>query len=180
MIYVALLRGINVGGNSKVEMSRLKAVFENLGCNDVATYINSGNVIFRDDRAASELTELIESAIAAEFGAPHRLLLRDHANLQKLCADTPDDWVNDKTQKTDVLFLWEEVDDPDLLGNISWKPEIETVRYIDGALVWNIPREFATRASEVKLIGTELYKRMTIRNVNTVRKLLALMDKLEY
>ncbi len=46
MTYVALLRGINVGGNRKVEMKRLKATFERAGFADVRTYINSGNVIF--------------------------------------------------------------------------------------------------------------------------------------
>ena len=49
MTYVALLRGINVGGNNKVEMARLKKVFESLGFINVRTYINSGNVIFDTD-----------------------------------------------------------------------------------------------------------------------------------
>ena len=68
MTYVALLRGINVGGHAKVEMPRLKQLFITLGCTDVMTYINSGNVIFSDGRTAKELSLLIEAAMLAEFG----------------------------------------------------------------------------------------------------------------
>ena len=50
MVYVALLRGVNVGGKNKMEMARLKATFEAAGMKDVTTYINSGNVIFSDNR----------------------------------------------------------------------------------------------------------------------------------
>ena len=50
MVYVALLRGINVGGKNIVEMARLKQAFEELGFTSVKTYINSGNVIFRAER----------------------------------------------------------------------------------------------------------------------------------
>jgi uncharacterized protein (DUF1697 family) len=52
--YVALLRGINVGGNNRVEMTKLKKVFEELGFADVSTYINSGNVIFSSQRKDAE------------------------------------------------------------------------------------------------------------------------------
>lgn len=47
MVYVALLRGINVGGNNKIDMKLLKQTFEQAGMNDVVTYINTGNIIFR-------------------------------------------------------------------------------------------------------------------------------------
>ena len=68
MTYLALLRGINVGGKNKVEMARLKTLFESIGCGDVRTYINSGNVIFTSNRVAARLRTSIEKAIAKEFG----------------------------------------------------------------------------------------------------------------
>lgn len=178
MTYVALLRGINVGGNSKVEMPKLKLAFEALGFDNVSTYINSGNVIFQDNRSDTKLVPLIEKTIAADFGLPVRVVLRDLATIQKLCKEIPASWTNDKQQKTDVLFLWDEIDSPDILNKISIKPDIEKVRYIAGALVWNVGRENVTRGSSVKLIQTDFYKHMTIRNVNTVRKLHELMSSL--
>jgi uncharacterized protein (DUF1697 family) len=68
MVYVALLRGINVGGKNKVEMKRLKAVFEAAGMESVRTYISSGNVIFSSSiRSKARLAKLLEEAIAKRF-----------------------------------------------------------------------------------------------------------------
>lgn len=176
MVYVALLRGINVGGNSKVEMPRLKSLFDSLGFEDVSTYINSGNVIFRDKRLVKELEPLIEAGIEKIFGLKVRVVIRDSKNIKKLCSEIPEDWANDKQQKTDVLFLWDEINDDDILNKIKINPDIENVLYIDGALVWNIGRENVTRGGGIKLIKTEFYKHMTARNINTVRKLNELMN----
>jgi len=176
MVYVALLRGINVGGKTRVEMSRLKALFVSLGCGEVVTYINSGNVIFSDDRSANKLTPLIETAIEKEFKLPVRVVLRDRDNIARLAGEIPSDWTNDAEQKTDVLFLWSEIDDKSILDKVIIRPHIENVRYIDGALVWNTSRQNATRSSLLRLAGTDLYKQVTIRNINTVRKLDGLMN----
>lgn len=111
--YVALLRGINVGGNSKVEMSKLKKCFESFGYQNVFTYINSGNIIYDSKKSLDLLT---------------------------------------KNSKVDNL------------------------KYIDGAIVWNIKRGDYSKSGMNKLIGTPLYKHMTARNINTVRKLDALMN----
>ncbi len=175
MVYVALLRGINVGGNAKVEMPRLKAVFASLGCENVLTYINSGNVIFSDSRPPKELVPLAEKAILKEFGLPVRVVLRDLPNIEKLCREIPASWTNDTGQKTDVMFLWDEIDNKEILNKVVVNPEIENARYIDGALVWNIGRENVTRGGGIKLIKTDVYPHMTIRNINTVRKLHELM-----
>lgn len=176
MIYVALLRGINVGGNAKVEMAKLKASFESLGCADVVTYINSGNVIFSDARKPDALVPLIEKAIEHDFGLNIRVILRDQANIQLLNQKIPADWTNDSVQKTDVLFLWDEINKPNILDKVIIKPELERVLYLPGALVWNIGRADVTRGGAIKLIKTSLYAHMTVRNINTVRKLNQLMS----
>jgi len=175
MTYVALLRGINVGGKAKIEMSRLKSLFESKGCESVISYINSGNVIFSDERSAKKLIPLIEQSIAQEFGLNIRIVLRDLANIKKLCDEIPSAWTNDTQQKTDVLFLWNEIDNEDILKKIIINPELENVRYISGALIWNIGRQNVTKGNGVKLVKTDLYKHMTVRNINTVRKLYKLM-----
>ena len=69
MKYVALLRGINVGGKNKVAMSDLKACFEVIGFGSVTTYINSGNVVFDSpQKSTAKLVELCEDAIDKQFG----------------------------------------------------------------------------------------------------------------
>jgi len=173
--YVALLRGINVGGKTKVEMPKLKQVFESLGFMEVSTYINSGNVAFSDSRSARQLPKLIEEAILKEFALNVPVVIRDKANIDMLTKKIPTSWTNDKVQKTDVLFLWDELDDEDVLRKVVFNPEIEKVIYLPGALVWNIGRENVRQGAGVKLIKSDLYKSITVRNVNTVRKLGDLM-----
>ena len=100
-VYVALLRGVNVGGRGKVDMRELKKQFETLGCADVSTYINSGNVIFRDRRTPSTLTRELEALLG------RRVAVRSLAQIQSLCKRIPGDWGNDKEQKTDIGFVLE-------------------------------------------------------------------------
>src|SRR5438045_3741108 len=120
-------------------MPRLKSVFEALGFDAVRTYINSGNVIFTTKAAdRKRLTQKIEKAIEAEFGAQVAVLLRDVDEMRKLVAKIPGDWTNDKDQRCDVLFLWPEFDRKAVLKELPVKPEIEDVRYAPGAVVWRI------------------------------------------
>jgi uncharacterized protein (DUF1697 family) len=97
-VYVALLRGVNVGGRGKVDMRELKQQVESLGCTDVATYINSGNVVFRDRRSGPTLTRELEKALG------RRVAVRSLAQVQALCKRIPSEWTNDKEQKTDIGF----------------------------------------------------------------------------
>jgi uncharacterized protein (DUF1697 family) len=176
MKYVALLRGINVGGNNKVEMPKLKKCFESLGYTNVSTYINSGNVIFETTSTDPKgLVAQIEASIEKTFGFPVRVVIRSSANILKLNKTIPSDWNNDTEQSTDVLFLWDEYDTKKSLDFIASTPNVDTLRYIAGAIVWNMQRENYTKSSMRKFIGTTIYKNMTARNVNTVRKLAELM-----
>lgn len=175
MQYVLLLRGINVGGKTKVEMPQLKKTIENLGCTNVKTYINSGNVILTDTRSEKELTAAIEKAVRREFKLEIPVLLRTSKNINDLCKKIPDQWTNDKQQKTDVMFLWKAIDKPGIEKKFVIHPNIENILLLDGAVVWNISRQFISRGAGVKLMKTDLYKQMTVRNINTVRKLKDLM-----
>ncbi|MEK0315842.1 DUF1697 domain-containing protein [Cohnella sp. 56] len=74
-VHIALLRGINVGGNNKIKMAELKAACEQLGFADVRTYIQSGNVLLRSDRPASEVKKLIEDKLHCDFGVKRAVVL---------------------------------------------------------------------------------------------------------
>lgn len=177
MIYVALLRGINVGGNNRVDMKRLKALFEQAGMTKVSTYINSGNVIFQSDtRDEVELAAVLEKAIERAFGFYVKVLVRSYAAMRKIADELPAEWVNDTTMKTDVMFLWEGYDTPDVLQQVVIKPGLDRVKYVPGALLWSVDRPNVTRSGLLKIIGTDLYRHMTVRNCNTFRKLVNLMD----
>jgi uncharacterized protein (DUF1697 family) len=87
--HVSLLRGINVGGNNIVSMARLRALYEALGCEDVATYLQSGNVVFRRDRDPAGVGRGVERAIKRELGRDIRVLDRSHADLAAIIGVDP-------------------------------------------------------------------------------------------
>ena len=173
MRYVALLRGINVGGRSKVEMPRLKRVLEGLGFADVSTYINSGNAIFSTRRtAAPRLAERIEGALESELGRPIRVLVLPATELARIAEALPADWAQDGDSLCNVLFLWPEVDRPAVLDELpAPNPEVEEVRYVRGAVFHRRDAALASRARAGRIVGTDLYRSVTSRNANTVRKL---------
>lgn len=177
MRYVALLRGINVGGANKVSMADLRTLFEARGMSAVHTYINSGNVIFSssiEDRAA--LLETLEDAVRTHTGVAADIQLRTAEELSGLVGAMPSEWANNDVMKCDVVFLQPDVDRPELIEELQPRPGIEDAIYVPGALVWRVDRRNATRSRLVRIVGTPLYDRVTVRNCNTVRKLLALME----
>lgn len=177
MKFVALLRGINVGGNNKVSMKDLKLSLENSGFNNVQTYINSGNVILSSSLSTNEVNGLIEKTIKQTFGFEVKVLTISSVDFQRIVKDLPKNWTNDTDMRCDCLFLWEEVDSHDVLDSLTIKPGIDRVKYVSGAIFWSVDRNNVTRSGLAKIIGTPLYKKATIRNCNTVRKLTTLLDE---
>lgn len=100
--FAALLRGINVGGRSKVSMPELVEVFRSLGHEEVASYIQSGNVVFRStERGASHVATALEKAIEKQFALKTRVILRTHQELEAVAAGSP------FADKVHVVFLAE-------------------------------------------------------------------------
>lgn len=126
MRYVALLRGINVGGKNKVDMKQLKTVFEDAGMTSVRTYINSGNVIFdTSTRGRARIAEELEKAIARRFGFKVDVLVRDLKTMRALVTTIPRGWKDDSTTRCYVMFLWDEIARPSVLKQVTFKPEMD-------------------------------------------------------
>jgi uncharacterized protein (DUF1697 family) len=103
---VALIRGINVGGRNKISMAELTSVFESLGHEDVATFIQSGNVVFRsgsDDEAA--IARRIEKQLADDFGLDVSVLLRTPSELSQVAGSNPFLAGETDLSRLHVLFL---------------------------------------------------------------------------
>ncbi|WP_269930075.1 DUF1697 domain-containing protein [Aminobacter sp. HY435] len=88
-VFVALFSGINVGGNRIVKMAELKTFFEKLGFTDVATYIQSGNVVFRGEGDAAGVTARLEQAFEQHWGFRSRIMVRDAEWFERLVAENP-------------------------------------------------------------------------------------------
>jgi uncharacterized protein (DUF1697 family) len=178
MKYVALLRGINVGGGNMISMKELAAVFEAAGMASVRTYINSGNVVFDTaSRDRTQIAETLEAAITDKFGLAIRVLVFGIDEMRSVISALPDDWHNDATTKCDVFFLWAEIDDPSILERLDYDSAMEDVRYTPGAVIRRVDKKNAARSKLTKVVGTPLYQQMTVRNCNTARKLLELMEE---
>lgn len=177
MIYIALLRGVNVGGKNIVDMKRLKTTFESLGFTRVTTYINSGNILFENStKHQVEIAPLIEEAIKREFLLDIKTIVVSSDHLNSICLEIPPTWVKNKEMRTDVMFLWEEFDHPSVISKFQINP-VDNVKYVPGAILWNVREGDYNKSGLNKLVGTKLYKHMTIRNVNTVRKLQEMVSK---
>ena len=104
------------------------------------------------------------------------VVIRSQEAVRLLCQQIPAIWTNDKSQKSDVYFLLPNTDGSKLFEELRIDPKVETVLLYDDVLLWNVSRELASKSQAHTLIKTKLYKSMTIRNVNTVRKLDSLMQ----
>jgi uncharacterized protein (DUF1697 family) len=172
MTYVAFLRGVNVGGKGIVSMAAIKEALVALGLSDVRTYINSGNVIFATGASeAQQLTDRIEKALEQHTGMAIKVLVMDHKTLKKTVDAIPSNWVDDKTMRTYVLLLWKELDDRTIFDRLPIKPGVDELSYTPGAVVWRVDRENVRRSQMNRIVGTALYKKITIRSANTMRKL---------
>lgn len=161
MRYLALLRGVNVGGANKVKMAELRRAFESAGMVDVRTYINSGNVVFSTDiEDTGRLEDLLTRAVGDATGVNTSLL-----------------WRNDDSMKCDVVFLRADVDRPATLKQLEPRPGIEDALYVPGAVIWRVDRANATRSRLTRIVGTPLYAHVTVRNCNTTRALYGLMKE---
>ena len=176
--YVALLRGINVGGNNVIPMSALAKTFERMGLDSVRTYIASGNVLFRTAGGDPRAIEAnIERALSKALAYDARVVLRSHSEMARHVKDLPRAWkCPDPKMRYNVLFLRHEIDSESIIEGLAPKPDIEQISYGPGVLYWSAHSSDLARTSMVKLSSRAIYKHVTVRNLNTTRKILELMD----
>lgn len=171
MKYVALLRGINVGGKQKVEMKKLKALFESLGCVNVSTYINSGNVLFESGENRENLSKKFKASLKKEFGFDIPILIKTKQEIKKIADAIPKAWQNNSEQRTDVAYLFKDIDSSEILNILPIRKEFIEIKYVKGAIFWNLERKNLNKSRLNKIISHTSYQSMTVRNVNTARYL---------
>lgn len=174
--YVALLRGINVGGHNLIPMSQLQECFRVLGYRDVDSYINTGNVSFRarptDPR---DLEATIERALAPRFPQRVRTLIRDLDQMQALVEKIDRTWPSPADERQNVIFLASDIDSATVLDGLQPRSEIESVLYVPGALLWSAKKQYLTRSQMLKLNRLPIYQGMTIRSPGTTRRICQMM-----
>ncbi len=174
--YVALLRGINVGGNNLIKMTALKACFEEQGFEAVMTYIQSGNVLFRAAGSSEKLARQIESAMKATFGCTTMVVLRSLEQMRTIVEHAPKGFGAAPAKlRYDVLFLKEPLTAASAIKVVPTRPGVDQVYGGKGVLYFARLISKATQSRLSKLVSLPIYKSVTIRNFNTTTKLLQLM-----
>lgn len=171
--WVALLRGINVGGNRVILMADLRACFEGMGFGDVATYIQSGNVVFEAPGATrAALVEQIEARLAEAFEYSARVVVRSGSEMRRVIEQAPPDFdVDAERFRCDAMFLSDALDAGEVVARLPLKDGVD--RAWPGEEVVYFSR-LTARAGESrlpKITSMQLYREMTVRNWRTTTRL---------
>lgn len=177
MNYVALLRGINVGGNKLMKMADVRACLEARAFKHVSTYIQSGNVLFESDKSdAAKLAATMEKAFAAMFGHEVPVFLRSQAQLKKIVEEAPTEWKTSKSLRQNVAFLRAPLTATRVLTDVDPKPGVDSIQAGDGVVYMSTVMSRRGQSRFPKIVGTPIYADMTIRSFNTCEKILTLMQ----
>jgi uncharacterized protein (DUF1697 family) len=178
MTYVALLRGVNVGGKGIMKMAQLRECLERAGLTGVATYIQSGNIIFDSDhRTASALTAGIERAISTAFGYEAAAVVRSHAEFKRVLAEVPSNWPRGNHLRRYVAFLRASLTAKQAMREIEVREGIDTVSTGKGVLYMSTLLSGLTRSRLTKLVSKPIYQDMTVRNYSTCLKIVELIER---
>lgn len=169
--YVALLRGINVGGHNKVPMAALRTTCASIGCTEISTYIQSGNVVLSSNLAAGSLRSALEAAIAEQIGVAPAVLVRTHAQFAAVLAGNPFPQADPAHLHVAFLAAAPSAEQVDQVVALSHPPEELAVR---GTEVYYRLPDGIGRAKLPELFGRRTKAVATVRNWRTVIKLAAM------
>lgn len=171
--YIALLRGINVGGNNKIAMPELKAAFEQRGFQNILTYINSGNIIFDSELNELDVKSICEKLIAESFGLDIPVCVISSFDLREAMEHAPDWWGSDSDSKHNTIFIIPPATAAEIISQIGeTKPEVERISSYGNVIFWSAPLATFSRTRLTKIVQSKTaYNAITIRNANTAKKL---------
>ena len=180
--HIALIRGINVGGKNKVPMAGLKECLEQLGFSNVSTYIASGNVILESDKGVDEIRDRIEGALPESFKLDDeiiRVLVLTRDQFQAVIDNKPEGF-GEQPEKyhSDAIFLMG-IDSAQAVSVFDPREGVDKVWPGDGVIYSQRLSSLRTKSRLSKIIGTPIYKSMTIRSLNTTTKLLEMLGEVD-
>ena len=170
--YVALLRGINVGGHNKIPMADLRELLSKAGLHNVKTYIQSGNVIFHSNEKEKELEEKIRKSIETHFGFEVSVLVKSSNALLKIFNSCP--YENEKKEKSYFIVL-NRIPENELVEEVKHITyENEEFMIIKDCLYFYSDLDFGQTKFNMNTFERKLKVKGTSRNFNTMVKLLSL------
>ena len=176
--YVALLRGINVGGKNPIPMPVLKATFEEHGFEDVRTYIQSGNVVFSAGAGSqAELTRRIERMLSAAFPYQASAVVRSRTQMRAIVERAPKGFGAQPARfRYDVMFLKPPLTPRTVVESVTTKEGVDRIWPGTGVVYFSRLTSRAVQSRLNRVASMPIYQQMTLRNWNTTTKLLALLE----
>jgi uncharacterized protein (DUF1697 family) len=180
--YLALLRGINVGGKNLIKMTDLKVCFEALGFENVRTYIQSGNVLFYPDEPDQvRLIGRLEDALSKTFNYHSRVVVRSDEEMKAIVAHAPQDFGSyPAAYRYDVIFLKEPLSAAEAMRSVTTKEGVDQAFAGNGVLYFSRLISRASQSRLTRIITLPVYQSMTIRNWNTTTRLLNMMEAVDH
>ena len=169
VVYVVLLRGINVGGKAKVPMAALRDTCASVGCEDVVTYIQSGNVVLKSGLSADKLRTALEAAIAEEFGFNPAVMIRTAKEMTAALGRNPFAGAEEKTLHVGFLHAAPDAAAKKCLAVIDCPPE--EVAVVGRDVYLHLPNGIGRSPLQAQLERCLRPTPITIRNWRTVTKL---------
>ncbi|MCC6412532.1 MAG: DUF1697 domain-containing protein [Saprospiraceae bacterium] len=166
---IAMLRGINVSGQKKVVMTELKKLFEELGFLNVATYIQSGNVVFNSESTENELVATLEKAIEARFGFFVPVMVRSGEDMKKIAASHPFDGAAEDRIHVTFLEKEPEAERVEALSPDAFLPDAWVLKSREVYL--HIPVSYGNTKLSNNFLEIKLKVKATTRNWKTVQVL---------
>lgn len=175
--FVALLRGINVGGRNPIRMPELVACFEEAGFEDVSTYLQSGNVLFSADGAkGSKLEAEVEAMLERRFGMPLLVVIRSRDELAQTIDAAPPDHGSPKL-RSDIFFLKHPLSAAQALAEMPELREgVDSVAPGPGAIYFSRVAARATKTRIQQFMAKPDFQQMTVRTWRTSIRLLEKLD----
>ncbi len=168
--YIAFLRGINVGGKGLIKMAELRECLIKHGFANVCTYIQSGNVVFQSDSTdKNDLADTISSLVNKTFDISAAVVVFSDSQWKEIIEKAPAWWGKNDTWKHNILIMTEAYNVDDAVTEIGvLKPDIESIAPGKGVIYQSISWQDFSRARSGRLASLPIYKKMTIRNYNTL------------
>ena len=171
--YALLVRGINVGGKNKVVMAQLRQELAELGLENVATYINSGNIFFNSIVPRTKLIENLQAFFERRYPFIQSFSLLSLEDYEKELRNLPD-WWNHEMARKDVLFYTEGMDVDQVIEKVNSLELVDEVLHFGKlGIFWGKLSEetYAKTAYHKQLLKLPFYGNITIRNANTFDKI---------
>lgn len=179
MKYIILLRGINISGKNKVPMKELKNHLESLGYNNAKTYLNSGNIIIETDQSKDKVAQVVSNMLKENFSFDIPIYVMEEANLKDIIENIPT-WQQEenKDRYNNIIFTIPPITVKDVYAKVGEPSEnIDIIKSYKDIIYWSFDlKKYRKSSWWIKTASTDINTKITIRTVNTMKKLFNIVN----